>query len=346
MIEDEANRTRGAAVNCEEAERLLVLYACDELDKERRGSVEQHVAQCRECAAVLAGELRLQQMIAARKQPADTIDPSGSLLAQCRSELQERLDDVTNAHARRGWLYGLRPSRWFVLHPALSAALLVVIGLVLGTAVPQYYRSRIAQGPGTAMLVSAPPRISDQDLQTMGVAGINWIPDSGSVELRLTAEKPIEVKGSLDDTDVRRVLTFVVQNGQRFDSGVRLESVDALRARSSDTEVRRALCAAVRKDRNPGVRLKALEALRGFEQDDLVRQTLLDALSNDSCPGVRVEAINSLEATLRAMAEKGSIASDKQLINVLRERMHKDPNNYIRMQSAAAIRELGPHETY
>jgi HEAT repeat protein len=89
------------------------------------------------------------------------------------------------------------------------------------------------------------------------------------------------------------------------------------------------------------VRLRALEALRGFEQDDNVRQTLLDALLEDSNPGVRVEAINAL----RGLAEKGTL-DDPRLVNVLRDRMQRDPNNYIRMQSAAAIRQLGPRGVY
>ncbi len=184
----------------------------------------------------------------------------------------------------------------------------------------------------------------------MGIAAINWLPDgsagSASVELHLTAEKPLVVQGSMDDTDVKRVLTYVVQNGQRFDPGVRLDSVDILRTRSSDGDVRRALCTAARKDHNPGVRLKALEALHGFEQDETVRQTMLDALLEDPNPGVRVEAINSLQATLRAMSETAVTLQDRRAVQVLRDRMRKDPNNYVRMQCAAAMRQLGPREVY
>jgi len=33
-------------------------------------------------------------------------------------------------------------------------------------------------------------------------------------------------------------------------------------------------------------------------------------------------------------------------VAILRERMQKDPSTYIRLQSAAAIRELGPREKY
>ena len=77
---------------------------------------------------------------------------------------------------------------------------------------------------------------------------------------RVRTEQPLVVVGSVDDADVRRVLTYVVANGERFDPGVRLDCLDALKARSDDEQVRRALVAAARKDQNAAVRLKALEA--------------------------------------------------------------------------------------
>ncbi len=336
-------------MTCQDFERLLVLYVWDELAGGERASVEEHIQHCAGCAALLVRESEVQSALAQGERPADKFDPADLLLSQCRSELGEALDAAAEPRARWGWLAALRPANWlipsFARHPLWSAALLVLLGVALGTGLPPWYRSRMMQPAGTPLKVFASPRISEQDLQSMGIAGINWVPDGGSgsprVELHLTAEKPLVVQGSVDDMDVKRVLTFVVQNGQRFDSGVRLDSVEVLRTRSGDGDVRRALCAAARKDSNPGVRLKALEALRGFEQDEIVRRALLDALLSDSNPGVRVEAINAL----RALAEKGTL-DDQRLVSVLRDRMQRDPNNYIRMQSAAAIRQLGPREVY
>jgi HEAT repeat protein len=118
--------------------------------------------------------------------------------------------------------------------------------------------------------------------------------------------------------------------------------VDLLRARNNDSDVRSALCHAVHTDSNAAVRLKALEALNGAEPQDLIRQTLLDALVDDKNPGVRVEAINAL----RGMAAKGQVVPDDHMLAVLHERMRKDPSTYIRIQSAAAIRDLGPREKF
>ena len=77
-----------------------------------------------------------------------------------------------------------------------------------------------------------------------------------------------------------------------------------------------------------------------------MRQTLLEALQNDSNLGVRVEAVNSLLGALRAAADQGGRLDDQRVVEVLRNRMEKDSNNYIRMQSAAAIRQLGPRKVY
>ncbi len=159
------------------------------------------------------------------------------------------------------------------------------------------------------------------------------------VEFFYRGDEPRVVPGSLDDGDVRRALIFVMQDSQIFDSGLRLDSLEALRVRSGDAEVRGAFCRAARNDRNPGVRLKALEALRGFEQDAQVRKTLIEALLRDDNPGVRVEAINALRAAAAG-------PPDAELVKVLRDRMQNDSNSYIRLQSAAAVRQIGSHGQY
>src|SRR5207253_10074966 len=104
--------------------------------------------------------------------------------------------------------------------------------------------------------------------------------------------------GRADEPNVRQVLTYMVENSERFDAGVRLGCLDALKAVVRDQQVRLALLNAARKDQNPAVRMKALEALRDTAGEDDVRQVLVDALEHDSNPGVRVEAVNLLVGSL------------------------------------------------
>jgi len=154
-------------------------------------------------------------------------------------------------------------------------------------------------------------------------------------------------------------LPTVVENGERFDAGVRLDCLEALKAVSRDQQVRQALIAAARKDQNPAVRMKALESLREAASDDDVRQALLDALEHDSNPGVRVEAVNVLvgslqhheseemaaDATTAVQADRAEEAqSVERVVRALEQLQHRDPSRYVRLRSAAALRQIGPRE--
>jgi len=170
------------------------------------------------------------------------------------------------------------------------------------------------------------------------------------------------LSGNVEDSDIRGVLTYVVENGERFDAGVRLDCLEALKAAARDQQVRRALIAAARRDQNPAVRMKALESLRVAASDDDVRQTLLDALERDANPGVRVEAVNVLVGSLQhgdteemvpeppaptTPATAGRPDDDPSLERVVRaleQLQHRDPSRYVRLRSAAALRQIGPRE--
>jgi HEAT repeat protein len=222
---------------------------------------------------------------------------------------------------------------------------------------------------GHVVNVTAKPKLTEAQLRSMAVAGINFSPSGadaaqGTVQVQLSAAQPIDFSGNLDDADIRRVLTYVIENGEQFDSGVRLDCLDALRARVRDLEVRRALLTAARKDQNPAVRMKALESLRDSAADDAVRETLLDVLAQDGNPGVRVEAVNLLVRSLQRdnsdttvvgnVPDTTIIAPDvisipndpsvERVVRALEELQHRDPSRYVRLRSAAALRQIGPRE--
>jgi len=290
--------------------------------------------------------LRLHQMIATLPQPAEELELAGALLEQCRSELAEALDEGRDsADARtQGNSNGFftRCFAWcrmeMAMHPALGAALFVLVGLGMGRVLPATTNTGQSVAGIGPVSMTVTPRMSDQELQNVAtVTGIYSVPDADTgtqnIELHLRTMKPVIVN---DDNDVIRVLSFVIQNGQRFDSDVRQDSVDVLRSRVEDADVRRVLCAASRHDANPGVRLRALESLRGYEQDAAVRDTLLDALLHDTNPGIRNEAINEI----RTIALSGNAGSDSRVAKVLRDLSEHDASSYIRLQAAAAVRQL------
>jgi hypothetical protein len=343
---------------CSDMEPLLVLSAAgQELDPAEQAEVSEHLAHCADCAAAFERETELLALLSAQHAEPDAV-----LLASCRAGLE----DVLDRQEEGGWLRRLVSSlvltSWISPRPAWSGALLLIAGFSVGIFGPRLFDHpvRPASPSSSAANVPANPdpnatSVSDPanqtstgslDLRTAEVAGINVLPNGGNeppqVELQLTAQRPVTLQGTVDNDDVKRVLLYVLRNSERFDADVRLSAVDLLRARNNDPEVRSVLCSAVHSDHNAAVRLKALEALNGAEPQDLVRKTLLDALVDDQNPGVRVEAINAL----RTMASNGQVSSDDHMLSVLRDRVQKDPNTYIRLQSAAAIRDFGPRQKF
>lgn len=257
--------------------------------------------------------------------------------------------------------------------------MLVVFGVLLGAEVIPWLQSGVpGNSNGRVVNVMASQKLTDEQLSKMAVAGINLSPwpnaAPGTVQLQLRAEQPMVLSGNADDKEMRRVLTYVVENGERFDAGIRLDCLDALKAQARDLKVRSALLVAARKDPNPAVRMKALEALRDSAADDAVREALLDALTHDSNPGVRVEVVNMLVHSLehelgdssipnlanvpdnpddasdetQAIAppsESGTPVADpsvEKVIRTLEELQKRDPNRYVRLRSAAALRQIGP----
>jgi hypothetical protein len=344
---------------CAEIAPLLVFYACDEVEPDEREQIDAHLAVCASCAAQMAEERQMQTALVSTFQPADQLDPSGALLAQCRSELSELLDDLSAPPLREHWMPFGWVRRWMALRPAWSAAVLILLGLAVGTQVALWIPGRDGGSPGfgvgQAMNVKAAAPLTNEDLSKMAVAGINFAPgadaSSGTVQLQVRTEQPFVLSGSVDDSEVRRVLTYVVANGERFDPGVRLDCLDALKSHTGDEEVRHALLSAARKDHNAAVRMKALEALRDSSEDDSVRDTLLEALEHDVNPGVRVEAVNllvrSLGADLSGSDDASQIPEDPSVDRVIRALeglQHRDPNAYVRLRSAAALRQIGPRD--
>ena len=336
---------------CQQFEQMMVLAAAgEELDADEQAELADHVAHCSECKAELEREKDLVAAMAAHRA-----EPDAAMLASCRASLVDALD----RSEEHGWLRrtvgAFLPTNWLAPNPAWSAALLVLVGFSVGILGPRYLHRPAVHGnagPDEAAIGDVSPspvagsKLGSLDLHTADVAGITVVPAGNSgppqVELQLKAQQPLTVEGTIYNDDVKRVLLQVLSHNDRYGPDVRLDAVDLLRVRNNDPDVRSALCHAVHTDANAAVRLKALEALNGAEPQDLVRTTLLDALVDDHNPGVRIEAIN----TLRALAAEGKVESDEHMRAVLRERMEKDPNTYIRLQSAAAIRDLGPREKF
>ena len=355
-------------LNCKDVAPLLVFYACEEVNDSERELIETHLATCKPCLEQLADEKAFHSTLVAAPQSADELDRSGILLSQCRSELEEALDDLSAPPLQEHW----RPfgwlRRWMALRPAWSGAMLVLVGILAGAQLVPWMQ-RNSNSTGQAVNVRAPQLLTPEQLRDIKISGVSFAPSSGSdaptVRVQVNAEQPMVLTGNPDDARMRQILTQVVENSERYDAGMRLDCLDALKAAVRDLQVRKALLSTARTDQNPAVRMKALEALREAAGEDDVRETILAALEHDSNPGVRVEAVNLLVSSLERQAPDTGAAPEtpeapvaavtpspggpgsedfEQVVKVLQELQRRDPNRYVRLRSAAALRQIGPRE--
>jgi RNA polymerase sigma-70 factor (ECF subfamily) len=322
-------------VPCVEFERRLTLYVWQELEPADIAAVEGHIASCSTCAAALARERTLLEQLGS----LDSEQPSDLLVAQCRRSLSRSLDRAEAA--ARWWKQvkaAFRPATWLAARPAWTVAALVLIGFFAGR-----FASRTTSLPASSSEpAAATEAVTPASFDNPSIVGIQRLP-GGGVAVRMRSDQPVVVQGNLNDGDIRRALLAALQASDSPDPDARLESVELLRADRTDAAVRRALCQAMLHDTNPSVRLKAIDALRGLEQEAEVRHALLRALEHDGNPGVRVEAISALRAYLDS-APSDELTRDGTFVRVLRDRQRKDPNEFVRLQSDAAIRQISARD--
>ena len=311
-------------MGCQGWEEKLLLYLYDELGEEARAATQAHLGSCAVCPGRLQEMRRLQERL--RERPAAELPPD--LLVRCRQALDEALDQ--EALGWRGWwrswgspVSGTAPSR------AGAVLTLFALGFGLGW---------MLRPPSGGVLPSPSPAVPgsflEADLSNLRISGITRIapsPQTGAVRITLDAARRVTLEGSLDDARIRQVLLYAVKS---YDNpGIRRDTLDALRTESDSPEVQEALLYALRKDPNVGIRLEALEAVRGMGWGPEVRETLLYALRSDSNPGVRVAALNLL-------AEN----PDEEVLPVLKQLASRDPNPYVRLKCASAVREWAREE--
>jgi hypothetical protein len=322
---------------CKVMQERLVLYAARELDDSGGREVLAHTRECAACAAELAGEERMIELVESAGAPA----PSADLLASCRARLSDSLDQEESGRFAK-WLGRFLGPGNLGWRPVVTAALLIIVGFAAGRVAPwRSYRHIIKGSAGIAQgSAGISGTANNSAIQGADVAGITWTPADDNVppnvQVRLEAKEPVVVQGTINNDQVKDVLLSVLRDSGRYRPDVRLQSVELLKPRCGDDDVRRAMCEVLRTDRNPAVRLKALEALRDVRPTAALEQTLLQALHDDSNPGVRVEAVNSLTS----LVNNGGTLGSSDDMQILRESMMRDPNNYVRLQSAAIVQGI------
>jgi len=198
--------------------------------------------------------------------------------------------------------------------------LLFVVGFAGGIGTMYSTMSR-----GQGHIVTTPP----QEASISGITSIEKEPGTGNVTVQYDKRLPESVQGSVSDPKVQDLLLYAAKSNEN--SGVRLNSVDALTSKADDPRVRETLTYALRYDSNPGVRLMALEGLGAYVKDDIrVRNAVLEALLNDSNPGVRSGALHALEP----------VRADSSVRMALQQLSKEDASPYIRSESARMLASM------
>lgn len=313
-------------MNCEWVKDNAFLYAYDELTDDLRFEFEQHINRCSGCAEEVKALKGLRDVMAT----VPVLEPTPSLLAASRMQLQEALEI---AQQDRGW------KRWFYdpfsmigqlkFSPALAAVLLM-IGFGGGAGVA-YKMAHVNQQPGVITTGSngGNPQVPGTQLNIAGIREIQQVPGTNNVEIKYDTLQTRSATGSMSDPAIQQLLVFASRNN--VNSGIRLNSVDMMTKNPQDQKIREALVASLRYDTNPGVRLKSLEALGPYVKEDVtVRDAVVEALLHDNNLGVRTEALQMLQP----------VKADGTVRMALQFLAEKDKDSAIRRQSRAMLASL------
>lgn len=300
-------------MNCGQARQQILLYVYGELSFDEEELLEQHLSACPGCRAEQARVEKLSSLLDAGQAAL----PAG-LLARCRRDLSSTLQKERE-HASWGAAIHSLWRRWFVNPPLWLRPAGALAMLALG-----FFGARLVPAgspllPRLGRPAEPPPVISKVRLVNPG--------QDGSVRVQYDEVRQRELRGSLNDDRIRRLLLAAASDPS--DPGLRVESIDILKDQTADQDVRRALLNALRSDTNSGVRLKALDALRPYARDPETRKVLAQVLLTDDNPGVRTQAIDLLVQS-----------KEPDVTGVLQQLLHREENSYVRSRTLKALDEM------
>lgn len=324
-------------MNCDLAHESIVMALYGELSDESIHELERHLAACHACAHERE-QIQAMKLLAGA-YPVE--EPDANLMARSRIRLEEALDALPPKRWLERMVERLRNSAAGLQAAPIAACLLLLVGAGAGSLGGYHLAQARAARVDAVQAAGSPVRNIAATEGTPGVeiANVSSIvrqPNSEFVEVHYNQIVPQQVRGSLDDPEIRQLLMLATESAAN--AGVRDDSVGLLAAECraghgcQGAGIRDALMVALRYDRNAGVRQKALEGLQPYVAQDLrVRDAVLEALLNDSDPRIRTEAINILEP----------VEADTSVRQVLQSVASTDRNPAIRLVSRQVLSHVG-----
>lgn len=309
-------------MNHNECKELIPFYLYEELDSEKKILFEDHLKSCKDCTNELESYKILFADISEDSKSAVDL----KLLTEARLELRGALRSQQNKTSLSNNIKDYILSLLYKpVGLALSGFSLLLIGLLIGVFV---FNTPVIENIKT----------SSENSNQVRIQNINFIdpdPSDGEVEFTFETVQSDRMKGSVNDTELQKILTYAVLNEQN--PGTRLNSISVINAnqiQKPDDEIKSTLIAVAKFDSNPGVRREALKSLNKLSADEDIKNTLIYVLLNDTSVGIRIEAINGL-----VDAAKTGISLNQKDLNTLRDKIQIDDNNYIRYQAKNIIKE-------
>ncbi|TSA21258.1 hypothetical protein D4R75_06295 [bacterium] len=319
-------------MNHDQYRELLHLSLYRELNDEQGQELSQHLTTCSSCSEEFAQLRKLDAILHQGKQ----LEITDAMLDEARREL--RVAIRMERTKRRRWL-GLIEGFNIPWSPGYRVALAGVATLLVGISVG-YVAFAPSDGPGVAGIIPAvgTGEVERSQTRVSGFRFMQPVSDNGDVEFTFDIVTPVRMKGNVSENSVQRVLAQALVSEQN--PGARLRTVSALanQAESTmnlDVEIKQALLQTLKSDANVGVRKEALKALQKFPIDKDLKEALLYVLSHESNPTMRIDVINHLEKPMLSRELAG-----QDILDVLKERMQSDNNNYIRHRAQNIYEEV------
>jgi hypothetical protein len=314
--------------------KTMEQYLRNELSREDQTAFEQHLHGCPDCSAEVEHLKNLDAVIRSRRNPVVVSD---QLLQEARQQLRAAL----RAERSRPDLF-VRLQNSLAWLPAwnyralLGSVAMLVAGVFLGrtflapSSPAASFERRIEPAAARTIPAADEPRIMNLQFTQTGAG-------NGEVDFSFDAVTPVHMTGNINDEKIRAVLAHALATEQN--PGVRLRSVNMLASRVEklnppDPKIKTALMSALKSDENPAVRREALRVLKEFPFDNQIREAFLYVLVHDKNPGLRIAAINSLDS-----ARVQSREASPDLLEVLKEKMRSDNNNYVRIRAKEVLKE-------
>jgi len=313
------------AMNHQQFREWLPLFAYGDLEDIDKETLQQHLETCADCRTELEKIGKLHGSL----DRLPRVSVTEELLEESRQGLRAALR-----------IKRVKPSFWNRVRESLTAAVpeyRVALGAAAMLAAGVFV-GYIAFGRTQTPVVVTQTPVGQPDLErgNMEITNVRFLDSDasdGQVEFGFDAVTPMRAKGSINDAQIQKVLSYAVVNEQN--PGIRLRAISALgtsrQTKGTDPEVRDALITVLKSDENPGVRKQALEVLQKFPMDEEIKQAFLHVLVHDQNAGMRVSAIKGLESEGK---------TDKEVLDVFKQKVHSNDIDYIRLKARDLIQEV------